>query len=252
MVLKLIRNLVLFVIFISVISCVSDDDKNETGDLKIQFKLMYGNVPLEMFKKYNYPQTGDTFYMTRLSFFISNIKAKALNSEVLLKEIDYVNLTDAYTSGIPSNGFEYQIKAVKTGTYDAIQFGIGVPKESNALAPKDFPSSSVLSGISEYWSSWKSYIFFRPEGKIALDKSKNFDTDFALHLGSDNAYRTIDLSKKFTISSGNTTNFEVIIDMEKFFKSNTFHDIGSTPQIHSLSQMPVMVKLADNLLTAVK
>jgi hypothetical protein len=231
-------------------SCEKEEDKG--GNVNLRFKLMYGAVPLEMFKQYNYPVSNDKFFMTRLSFFINEIKLKSSTSEVLLKDIDYINLTNAYTGGVPANGFEYEIKGVKSGNYTSLDFGIGVPSASNNKLPKDFPANSLLSNTAEYWSSWKSYIFFRPEGKIGLEGSNVLDTDFALHLGANEAYRNFKLNKTVSVKDGSTANVDITIDMEKFFNGKSLHDINETHQIHSLFQMPLIVKLADNLETAIK
>jgi len=250
--LQLFSYVVLFFSSLVLTSCEPDEVKDGKGDLTIRFKLVYGDVPLEMFKTYAYPLTNDPFFMTRLSFFISDLALKSSEKEVLLKDIDYLNLTTTYTGGTPLNGFEYKLNGVPAGQYSTLKFGIGVPMASNALQPKDFPAGSILSNTSEYWSSWKSYIFFRPEGKIKLSGSNAFDTDFALHLGADAAYRIVDLSKSVTITSGNNSNVDVTIDIQKFFNGKTFHDINETPQIHSLFQIPLINSLADNLTTAIK
>jgi hypothetical protein len=244
---------VFFIFFISlgVVSCGSDDD-SKGGNLNVRFKLVYGDLPLEMFKQYEYPNTNDKFFMTRLSFFISDMKLKSTTNEASIKDIDYINLTNAYTGGVPANGYEYLISDIKAGEYTSLNFGIGVPKESNGKEPKDFPANSLLSSSAEYWSSWKSYIFFRPEGKIGLNGSTNIDTDFALHLGADEAYRNIKLDKTISIQGGVTTNVDVTIDMYNFFDGKTRYDINDTQQIHSLFQMPLILELANNLEVAIK
>lgn len=236
-------------IFLGLASC-SKMDKESSGDLNLRFKLMYGTQPFEMFKEYSYPVTNDPFLMTRLSFFISDITLRSSSGALNIKDIDYLNLTAAHTPPLPSNGFEYTIKGIKPGSYTSIDFGVGVPAASNAKAPKDFNSGSILSSAAEYWSSWKSYIFFRPEGQISLEGKPINETSFALHLGGDGAFRVIDLDKSFTINPDQTTNLDIIIDMQKFFNGTSLYDIRNTQQIHSLSQMPLITQLADNLVTA--
>ena len=46
----------------------------------INFKLKYGSQNLEMFKEYNYPQSGEKLIFTRVSFYIS---------EITLLELEY-------------------------------------------------------------------------------------------------------------------------------------------------------------------
>lgn len=247
------RLVVLFIGLFSIISCGNDDEQSDPkGTLNIHFKLAYDGAPLEMFKTYKYPGSNEDFFMTRLSFFISNLKLESSAESILLKDIDYLNLTAAHTGATIANGMEYKISGIKAGNYDKLKFSVGVPAESNAKQPKDFPASNILSSPSEYWTSWKSYIFFRPEGKIALDGSTTPDTDFGLHLGSDSAFLTLNLSKNVVIVNGKTTDIDVVIDIQKFFNGSTLHDINGTPQIHSLSQLTIMNKLVVNLQSAIK
>lgn len=227
-------------------------NNNEIGDLNIRFKLKYGDQPLEMFKEYEYPVTKDTFLMSRLSFFISDITIVSGNVSTKIKDIDYLNLTASHTAPVAAEGLQYTIKGVKTGQYNTLNFGIGVPENLNALTPRDFTSDNILSSSAEYWSSWKSYIFFRPEGLISIGGKPLSETSFALHLGSDDAFRKISLTRNFEILQGKETSIDIYIDMEKFFNGKSFYDISQTQQIHSLSQIPLITQLADNLVTAIR
>lgn len=245
--------LVFVLAIFSLMSCDNDDETSTSkGSVNIHFKLLYDGVPLEMFKNYKYPDSNEDFFMTRLSFYIDSLRLSSASENVLLKDIDYLNLTAAHTGSTASNGMEYKITDIKTGTYANLKFNIGIPAELNAMQPKDFPASHILSSAAEYWTSWKSYIFFRPEGKIALDGSTMPDTDFGLHLGSNSAFLTFNLSKDVVIKDGQTTEVDVFIDMYKFFNGSTLHNMDATPQIHSLSQLAIMNKLVANLQSAIK
>jgi hypothetical protein len=246
---KLVGGVILTSFFLTMASC-GKIEVEKTGDINLRFKLMYGDQPFEMFKEYNYPVTNDKFLMTRLSFFISNITLTSSSGNLTLKDIDYLNLTAAHTAPLPSNGFEYSIEGLKTGDFTAIEFGVGVPAASNAKAPKDFSSGNILSSAAEYWSAWKSYIFFRPEGQISLEGKLISETGFALHLGGDDAFRLINLEKNIQIIANQKTNVDIIIDMQKFFNGKSLYDIRSTQQIHSLDQKPLITQLANNLATA--
>lgn len=245
--------LVLFSV-IGLLSCDKDDPKvpEQKGDLNIRFKLKYGDQPLEMFKEYSYPVTNEKLMFTRLSFFISDITLRSSEGDIKLKDIDYIDLTQAHTDPVASNGLEYKLSGILAKNYTSLDFGIGVPKASNALQPKDYPAGHILSSSAEYWTSWKSYIFFRPEGFIKLDGQDKPESSFALHLGADEAYRSFSINKSISITENGVTNLDIEIDMKKFFDGKTLYDIHDTQQIHSLFQVPLMITLADNLQVAVK
>jgi len=235
-------------------SCEDDSQMNsggDKGDLNINFKLTYGDEPFQMFKNYKYPETGDMFFMSRLSFYIAEAKLKSPTKQVDIKDIDYINLTNTYTGSSPANGYQYKLTNVEAGEYSNLQFGIGVPASSNAKMPKDFAPGTILSSSAEYWSSWKSYVFFKAEGLIGLNGT-SIDHEFALHTGANDAYITIDLPKNIQINKGNVTDVDVTIDLKKVFSGTQLFDIRTTQQIHSLSQVPQMKILVDNIAVAVK
>ena len=239
------------IVGLGIIAC-HPEEKKGSGSLTIQWKLVYGNVPLEMFSQYAYPVTKDPLYFSRLSFFLSDLTATSGAGDFVLKEVDYLDLTAAHTAPVKVNGLEYSISNVPEGEYTGLTFGIGVPAAKNALRPIDYPAGSILSNSAEYWSSWKSYIFFRPEGRISLNGQPIDEADFALHLGADGTYRIISLAKPFIVSKNKETVVVITLDMERFFNSVHLHDMEANRQIHSLSQLPVMRNLADNLATAFK
>lgn len=224
--------------------------KDQEGSVNLRIKLMYGDQPFEMFKLYPYPVSGEDFRMKRLSFFISDLTLRSAGGDQNILDIDYLDLTNSHTDPVAPNGLEYRIEKVRTGTYTGFDFGIGVPAADNAKTPASFPASSILSSNAEYWSSWKSYIFFRPEGNIALDGKPVGETDFALHLGADQAFRKISYTRNVTVRDGETTNIDMILDVKKYFNGTTLYDIHDTQQIHSLFQMPLITQLADNLAVA--
>lgn len=247
----MLRLILIAFLFIGMLSSCDKDEEMGNGTVNFRFHLTYGGQPLEMFKEYPYPVTGDKFRMSRLSFFLSELSLKNTSSDTLLKDIDYLNLTAAHTAPVAPDGFEYKIDNIASGNYNGFTFGIGVPPALNAKIPPDFPPGSVLSGTAEYWSAWKSYIFFRPEGKIGLNGGNNIDTNFALHIGGNEGYRVFDANRAIEVLPNKVTNVDINIDMQQFFNGTSPFNIRETQQIHSLSQMPLIKILADNLASAV-
>ena len=91
-ILKMKINWLLFVIVIvSLTSSCQMDDEN-SAELNINFKLKYGSQNLEMFKEYNYPQSGEKLIFTRVSFYISEITLKSEIGDYLIKDIDYLSV----------------------------------------------------------------------------------------------------------------------------------------------------------------
>lgn len=235
--------LVLFSVFIS--GCQDDTPVDEKGSINFRFKAMYDGQPLKIFENYTYPESEWSLYFTRISFYLSDLTIKSAQQSVNLVEIDYLNLTNSHVDPDNDNGLEYKIEGIEPGNYESFDFGVGVQPRSNGLQPKDFPAGHILSSNAEYWTAWKSYIFFRPEGKI--DFGSGVYDNFALHLGGNASYVTISMDKPFEVKAGQETVVDIVIDMRKFFNASQLHDIQSTMQIHSLDKQAVMLKLVDNL-----
>ena len=242
---------VVFSVLIGVLfaSCTPEEESG-TGKLTIRWKLVYGGSPLEMFQLYTYPRFNDSLYFSRISYFISDLSLHRGTDLIIIKDVDYLNLTSSHTAPVSVNGLEYTLEGLPTGNYSGLSFGVGLPSAKNALRPIDYPATSILSSSAEYWSSWKSYIFFRPEGRISINGQPVDQADFALHLGADATFRRILQAHQIRINKNQETFIEIQLDMRKFFDGVHFHDIEVDRQMHSLFQVPIMVKLADNLATA--
>lgn len=222
------------------------------GILALNMKLMYQDQPLVMFERYDYE--GMKLFFTRFSTYLSNVILKNGGDETEVLEVDFLNLTDSHETVMDAeNGFTYQIGGVPTGNYDGLQFSIGVNETLNAQVPADFPPSSPLSKSGEYWASWESFIFQKTEAKLDIDGDDEFETQVALHLGSDDAFRTKNLERNIVVQDNETTNITLTVDVyEMLIQNDDAYDLVANPQIHSLSQVNLIRQLADNLLVAIE
>jgi hypothetical protein len=100
-----------------------------------------------------------------------------------------VHLVDFKISG------QYAVTPFPQGTYDAIQFGLGIPEEINTdMDPASYPNDhplSVSGSAGMFWSWLSGYIFFKYEGKTALETGDPLELPVSYHCGTDNAYRTV-------------------------------------------------------------
>jgi len=242
----------IFIFSLVIASLVSCGKEKGNGDLDMVFYLEYGGKPLVMLDTFKYPVTGQNVSFTRYAAYISNLELiKNDGSKLQVKDIDFLDMTNSHDKNNAANGYSYKLKDIESGDFTGISFGFGVPQDMNAQAPKDYPSENVLSSSANYWSSWKSYIFTRTEGKIDQDKDGSLEDTFALHCGGDSAYYPFEGSKVFHITDGGTTRIEIVLDMEKYFYGNTLYDIVTFPATHSLEHIPAINVLTDNLSVAV-
>ncbi len=242
---KITKYLVLVVLF-GFLGC-SNDDLSDTGDLKLNFKLEYDGAPVVMFDDYVYPD-GQDFYFTRFSFYMSDIDL----GNGLMSDVYYINPTNAHsTMDGAMQGFDFIIRDVAVGDYTQLAFKVGVPESQNASTPSDYSSENDLSLASEYWSPWESYIFSKTEAKLDSDGDGIGNINIALHIGSDEALRSVNLPRNFTIEGDGTEQLNIIIDLKKVFDGNTgVYDILANPSTHQLSQNGPINEIADNISSA--
>jgi len=111
-------------------------------------------------------------------------------------------------------------------------------------------SNHLRLGQAEYWPGWNSYVFCKVEGVIDFDGDGTPETDFALHLGADEALVNIELDKDFVVNDNQTTELVIPIELKNIFQNGSaIYDIESDPKTHTLSQADAIAELARNLKT---
>ena len=235
--------LVLFSVLFTLMSC----SKDPIADAEVRFRLRYEDKPLVTLEEVTYPD-GKSLYFSRVSLFIENFNLIGDESTTLIDR-DYFTLTDDHLSDAEAQMGTLIFKGeLEQDDYTA-SFNIGVDAVNNAKVPADFTSDNVLSNPAEYWPGWNSYIFAKFEGFIDLDGDGDEETGFALHLGADDAYRSISINRSMKLSEDNPALF-IDIQLEKLFMNNgVMYDISANPQIHSREQNPIVIMLSDNMVT---
>ncbi|NND33680.1 MAG: hypothetical protein HKN76_13915 [Saprospiraceae bacterium] len=220
--------------------------KKDTTEVSVYFQLVYDGEPMIMQQEYLYPG-GKTFIATKVSMYLSDLSIASNNESVVIDDVRFVNLTESHrTAKLAAQGLLLYQEDLEMDGVKNLRFNIGLTEEQNKTVPADYPSGHPLAMPGEYWLAWDSYIFFKIEGKIDLDEDGIAEAGVALHLGSDQVMRSFDL---INLSGGNHLTVE--IDVTKIFGTDKVYDITENPQIHSLSQMPALLELSNNLTTAV-
>jgi hypothetical protein len=234
--------------FLLVIAVVFSSCGDKTGDVALNFKLEYNGEPLVMFEDVEYPD-GKSMFFNRFSFYMSEL---TIGSHTV-DEVKLMNLTADHTSlERAMQGTTYMIEDVELeGGNTTISFNIGVPTDVNATAPADYNSSNDLSILEEYWSPWSSYIFSKTEAKIDADGDGSKEMNVALHLGLNDAFRTVELTTSID-TDGDTVSKDIVIDLYELFDGpNGIYDVIAVPQIHQTNTLDQINELADNMVGAI-
>lgn len=235
----------------------------DIGGLNIKFKLQYDGqtMTLPNLDGNLYPGNDMPFFLNKFAYYLTGVGLTTSHGHVeeLTNADAYLKLEDDHHDvASAEEGTTHQIHGITAGSYTGIKFNIGVPESINNLTPNQFAPDSPFALDGEYWTSWGSYVFCKIEGKGDMNGDMIFDDPvMALHLGADEALRTLEFTKDFQIHAGAMHTLEFVIDVKKVFDNDgTIYDIlGSTDgeanaRIHKLTQMPRINELCDNLVEA--
>ena len=232
------------VILLALIIVTSCGDDESNFDMTI--KLSYDDAPLVMTNDYTYPD-GRTIRFNRVSFFISKLNVSDGTESVQLLDAQHVNLTQSHIDEErASEGYQVISNDVELASINSISFNIGLTADQNGQSPSDYPVDSDLSNSAEYWVGWESYVFAKIEGLIDLDNDGTPESTFALHLGSDEIMRTVDIEN--LSDSRDSYSLNIDLDVKQIFNDGTTtYDIVETTNIHSLNQIAQANFLIKNL-----
>ncbi|MDX1476420.1 MAG: MbnP family protein [Saprospiraceae bacterium] len=246
---KHIFRFMIAVLLLVVLSACKDDE----GSLTVAFTATYGTEPLVMFDIHDYA-FDQRVQFTRLEFFISNLGLIRRDGTVYkLSDLELIDLT--FTDrGAAETGVELTYRGVPAGTYESVQFALGVDPVLNATVPADYSSDHPLSETGRYWHAWNSYIFSKSEGNLDTlnDGTDNPDLGFAYHTGTDDFYLPIATGFPISIPDGAGEKITFRLNYEALFGVSVgdLIDIQAKPQNHNPLDTLEINKILDNYLGA--
>lgn len=234
-------------LFALLTACKKDTDtgfnQNNMATLSIEFDNIVGGQNLQLNTGTYYTASGDTFSVSLLQYFISNIKVKKTDgteytvpqdsSYFLIKEAD-VNTRYAKVK-VPEG--EYASVSFVLGV-DSLRSTMDISKRQGVLDP----SGGMEDGM--YWGWNSGYIYFKMEGispQAPVDPSGQ--KKFRYHIGGFGGYSaptinniktiTIDLGAGGTakVRSGRTSNVHLMVDISKMFTGTTDISIATNPTV---------------------
>lgn len=218
-------------------------NNNELATLSVEFDNIVGGQNLQLNTGSYENSKGETFSVSNLQYFISNIKVTNTDGEVytvpqdssyfLIKESD-VNTRFAKVS-------------VPVGDYSKVEFTVGVDSLRSTMDISERtgvldPSGSMEDGM--YWSWNSGYIFFKLEGispEAPVDPSGQHK--FRYHIGGFGGYDAPTINNIKTISidlntggiakvrTGREANVHLMADILKVFDGETQLSIAENPTV---------------------
>jgi len=225
---------------VSIASCNNDDQTispDEKGTLTLHFDNVVGNDDLELNTGTYTNSSDESFTVTTLRYYISNIKFKTTsNIEFVVPQADSYYLVDESDE----ESLDIQLENIPADDYKEVTFTIGVD------SLKSVSNISERTGVLDpttsdmYWAWNSGYIFFKMEGTSPA----GMDDNFYYHIGGYGGYstesKTINNLKKITLSFGDDkatvrSNIEpeahFYVDILKVFDGGTQLSIEANPMV---------------------
>lgn len=229
-------------------------DGNKMGDFSIEFDNLVGDYGLQfdnMARPYVNAK-GEPFTISRIQYFISNIKVKKTDGSEYVVPQDPVEESYFLIFGDDRNSRFAKVK-VPEGDYTQVSFILGVDSLRSTMGlDKRTGVLDPTAGDHEtqgmYWGWNSGYIFFKLEGNSAVisDDQQGDPTgrkQFKYHIGGFGGYNaptlnnlktiTIDLTKAgiAQVRNGYRSNVHLFVDLMKVFNGPNAFRIAEHPNV---------------------
>lgn len=207
-----------------------DTDPIETGTIQLQFDNIVGDKDLQLDSTRYMNAAGEDFTVSKLNYYISNIKLTKLDGGVFTvpQDSSYFLIREAN-----KESQKLTIRNVLTGDYTGIEFTVGVDSVRSVMEP-DSPGRKGILDIytgptneeAMYWDWNPGYIFLKLEG--SSDSATTANGKYYYHIGffggrterTINNLRTVKLTfpgQKAIVTTSVVSNVLIQADIQKIF-----------------------------------
>lgn len=219
-----------------------DTDPIETGKIQIEFDNVVGGQDLKLDSVRYTNSVGEDFTVSKLNYFISNIKLTKIDGSVFTvpQDSSYFMIREAN-----AGSQKLVINNALTGEYTGIEFVVGV--DSARSVSDESQRKGILDQYSGptnedamYWDWNPGYIFLKIEG--SSDSAMTANGNYYYHIGGFgghtvrtlNNLRTIKLNfpgQKAIVTTSIVSNVLIQADILKIFDGPTQLSIRNNPGI---------------------
>lgn len=219
-------------------SCGKDEESTPSQSVTasaVTFSLLHevDGVPLVFNSQwYDHPAGGYTYSVTRLFYYLSDIRLVRSDSSEL-RLVDYI-----YVDAAQSQYCSFTAASVPLGDYIGLKFNIGLDSVLNQTDA--LPATAENQGMEWPVPMGGGYHFMKFEGYY-LDTVQH---GFAMHLGRNSNLVPVGIWQRVAIQSATKT-LKLSMNMNEWFRNPAIYDFNVDGP-SSMGSMPAMMKLAMN------
>lgn len=239
-------------------SCSKDNqiqpDLNKRGDLSIEFDNLVGDYKLQLNNtaKPYVNSSGESFTISRVQYFISNVKLIKSDGSSYIVPQDPVD-SNYFLIRADVADSKYAKVSVPEGDYTQVSFVLGVDSLRNTMGLEKRtgvldPTMGDHGGAGMYWGWNSGYIFFKMEGNstaLTTAQDPTGKQQFKFHIGGFGGYssktinniRTVTLDLKNAgiaqVREGYRSNIHLFVDLMNVFNGTSTVSISAHPNVMS-------------------
>lgn len=233
----------------------SEYDSSKKAELSIEFDNIVGAADLELNTGNYTNQSGETFNVTKLKYYVSNFKLTNVNgTEYTVPQDSCYFLIDE-----EDESTHEPVLRIPEGEYKTLTFTLGVDSLRNTkdISQRTGVLDPTGTGADMYWSWNSGYIFFKMEGTSPASMMGDYMYHVGLFGGMStptiNNIKTVslDLTARGTpkVKTGKETNVHLMLDILKVFNGSSNFSIAD----HGMVMVdPFSATIANNYATMIK
>lgn len=223
----------IFFVGLLIVSCRKDTVKQASAGLQLQVKFNVDSSPVQFDTLCYRNVAKQTYSLSHLEFFISNIVLHSAEGDVVTDQVYYINARDISTTNILLNNLPAR-------HYTGISCLIGLDSlhnQTGALYP-----SKENNGM--YWpvQMGGGYHFMKLEGRV---KSGDSSLGYAMHLGQNANVVHSNLSGNFQLYDDYTNVLILTMNVDSWFDTPYVYDFFVDGR-YTMSYSALMQKLKAN------
>lgn len=211
------------------------------GSLSLMFEGMVGSSPLVFATDTYTNQAGNTFNVSMVKFYISNVKLTKMDNSIFTESNSYhlIDLSDDASTS-------FTIPGVPLGDYKSIEFMIGVDSTRNVSGAQ---TGALDPAKGMFWSWSSGYIMAKVEGTSPQSTAPANKLEFHIggFSGSNKTLKTV--SPSFNTDTAHVTTsitpqIHLSANIAEWFAAPNIINFSSTNSVTMPS--PTAKKIADN------
>lgn len=230
------RYFIVIILFVSLISCNKETEPEvvDSGKISFYFKHTINGSEIDFDSLMYVNASGNSYMVNEIQYFISDVTIyNSDGSSLLLDEWNDIHYVD---TDLPETWKYVLVDEIPAGNYDSISFTFGINQEKNQSLMFVNPPESYM-----FWPEMLGggYHYMKLNGKWENLESNILPFNFHMGIGQvldpatqeiigfvQNYFRVSLPNSSFSISNEEALQFNVIMNVEEWFKSPNLFDFN--------------------------